>query len=551
MNSASNPNATPCIQQHIFIPTWLSILAILVSSWALYIPFTNNSLVFDDLTFLQNGSFLRYATNPFDLTPRTFPYFTFAFIHTLTQSFEIQRVFNTTLHGLTGVFAFFTLREFFSIQKPDNDKNTLPTLLALFFVLHPTAVYGVAYLTQRTILFSGFFSFLALWSYSKGLIADNWHPIIYSSLLCSMAIMSKEHAILLPIAIVICTFFLQQKSNKINYIKPSIFILATLPAVGLAIYSKVVLVGSIYEPQVQLYESNQQLPEFPWLSSITLQCKLFLNYLRLWLVPDVNFMSIDMRFNHPDTTSGILGAVGYICYIITGALLLSRTNKFRLAGTGLIYIFILHIVELSTVKFQEPFVIYRSYLWTPGFLLILLNIYLFIPRHIALASSAIIIPFLTIQSIDRLTSFQNSKTVWEDAARKLPSEETPGSFRIFYNLSVSEFRSRNYEKAISNADKAIKSNPYFPGGYHVRSLANLRSYRYENALSDIEQALLLTPTPERVAFLETKGRILAALGNKEEAERIFSEVDNINPLVGLLRRGIWQQPENIAGKPHE
>ncbi|EFK97765.1 hypothetical protein LDC_0180 [sediment metagenome] len=71
-------------------------------------------------------------------------------------------------------------------------------LAALVFVMHPVAVYGAAYLIQRTILLATLFSLLSWLCVLRGL--EERKPLwLWLSVLCYVdAVLSKEHAVMVP-----------------------------------------------------------------------------------------------------------------------------------------------------------------------------------------------------------------------------------------------------------------------------------------------------------------------------------------------------------------
>src|SRR5690606_9537638 len=105
------------------------------------------------------------------------------------------------------------------------------------------------------------------------------------------------------------------------------------------------------------------------LLSAATQAGLFFKYAALWLWPNPAGMSIDLRVDF--ATGASVGWIGakLAAYVACGALAVSallRRGAAGIAGFGLLYAWVLFAVMFSAVLFQEPFVLYRSYLWGAG-----------------------------------------------------------------------------------------------------------------------------------------------------------------------------------------
>ena len=104
-----------------------------------------------------------------------------------------------------------------------------------------------------------------------------------------------------------------------------------------------------------------------------------------------------------------------------------------MAGFGLLYFWILYLLEFSVIRFQEPFVLYRSYLWAPGLAIVsrqaLAGCRCALRRGLRVAAL-----LLSVQSWDRLRSMSSGLALWEDAASKLPAEPIPGGWRTLYGV---------------------------------------------------------------------------------------------------------------------
>src|SRR5262249_50269450 len=146
---------------------------------------------------------------------------------------------------------------------------------------------------------------------------------------------------------------------------------AVFALIGVAVvYQSRALLGALYEPFVApavgyLPDLEQKLA-YP--ISVITQGWLFFRYLAAWLAPWPGWMSIDMRVPVPSDLLAwpqTLGFFLWLAYPICAMLLLRRGGRAGLAGLGLLAPWMLALTEITVARLQEPFVLYRSYLWMP------------------------------------------------------------------------------------------------------------------------------------------------------------------------------------------
>lgn len=512
---------------------------------ALYTPFISNELIFDDLTFFLGGfAYSYYATTPFDLSPRTLPFFSFAFIQATTQSYEVQRLFNIGLHILNAFLIFLLLKkqteianEAKSVGNNSSQKYSiaLSAGFSLCFALHPVAVYGVGYLTQRTILFATLFSLLALLKLLDALRENSWPSVFWATIASIAAMFSKEHAVSLPFAAAILLFAHPKTPTAEQIRKVATYSLSCIPFVVWLIFRLRHTVAVPYESHATLYVPTSE--EHLWLRSALTQCQLYFQYLRLWIVPDISLMSIDIRVHFPErllSPTPVLGGALFLSLAASCAYLLFRHKRWRLFAFGILYTQILFLVELSTVRIEEPFVLYRSYFWAPGVLLGLLNLALLLSRKFILGAFALILPILAYQSLNRLESISTSKNAWSDAQSKLASDELPGAFRIYYNRGVQYLRTQEYELALTDFVTCNRLNSSYAGCFSGQAAAFSKQKKFAEALSAIDAALKLSAA--NPGFWESKGKLHEALGQSDQAVASYSKAEALGGSITTLIR---------------
>jgi tetratricopeptide (TPR) repeat protein len=251
------------------------------------------------------------------------------------------------------------------------------------------------------------------------------------------------------------------------------------------------------------------------------QAGLFFKYLLLWLLPNVGWMSVDMRepFSLSLTWLSGLGLLLFCLYPVAAGWLLWQGGPRGLVGLALLASWLLFATEISTVRLQEIFVLYRSYLWMPLLFLLPAMGFTRLSQRMAIGLGIILSVALFAFSFDRLTSFSHKYLLWDEAARvaekNLGKPGVTGIDRIYYNRGLALYHEEILPNAIKDYSKAIAINPGFSHAFNNRGSAQLDIGEFQAALGDFDNAIRLDPTHLRAYA----GRALALskLGRHEEA----------------------------------
>ena len=504
---------------------------LLLAVMALYAGSLSAPFVFDDPEFFSNAEALSaYGHGYFSFELRWLPY---ASLVQTTNWLGFDRAWlrlgNVLLHAANAIALFYLLRRLFRITLGSDTEpgDKVPELTgfaffgALLFALHPVAVYGVAYLIQRSTLMATLFMLLMLLAYLEGLQRLSWRWMLVAALCYFAAVYSKEHSIAAPGVALALTLLIRKPSVPLFRQIAPFYILATLIAatvVWSTLSSKAVL-GMVYESRaLGMLEQGAKLqgladmPDLHLLSILT-QCVLFFKYLWLWLLPNPAWMSVDMREPFAMSLFGwyALGLVAFLGYFCGAVWLLLKRGRLGLLGFALLFPWIMFLIEWSTVRIQEPFVLYRSYLWMPGlFFALPLACGWLTPKraYIMLGLAAVLLVPLTL---NRLDTFSNGLKLWDDA-EKLVRDKTGvfGIERVYYNRGTQLGQLKRYEEAVADFSKAIATYP-FDYVYGNRATAYYLLGNYQQALLDYDRAIALRPDNANSYY----GRALThrALGN--------------------------------------
>ena len=541
---------------HRFGTTLLLLILLALLLAALYGPFTGNPLVFDDTPFFISRAVFNAAITPFSLAPRTFPYFSIGLVHVLAAGdLAWNRYLSTALHGLVVIALYFFLRRTTNRVAVDTvTRQPVLLFVCLWVALNPAAVYGAAYLIQRTILLACLCSLLAACLYLRAQQEARTADLFSAALLATLATMMKEHALLLPAALVVLTPLVSDW-NRASLSRAALFLALSLPYAGwVALNIGKGLVSTTYEPYAEqmaaLLVQQGIAAHFPggeWGLSIATQLLLFWKYLFLWLFPNPQWMSVDLRVDFPALWSSwpgfaALAAALLVWLTATGVWLRGlltpvapaspRWQRLALAS-ALLFAAIPFVVELSVVRLKEPLVLYRSYLWMPAYALLLCLLLLRCQRAleksrpvfwgILLLAAASLFPLAQ----DRLKSFSSEEALWQDARQKLPHPDVTGSWRIYYNLTNEAIKRRDFDEALRNSEIVIAQTPELFPGYLVRGLTFLAMRDLDTAWQLFDEAdrrnssRLVKGIIEnhRCSILESRGEkeaLIACLGRAAE-----------------------------------
>jgi hypothetical protein len=529
---------------------------------ALYVPFLGNPMVFDDLPFFSSGSFAYFATTPLGLNLRLLPYFTLTFPQVLWGQFppwhhaEIHRVFSLAFHVLCALALWKLLHDLvrlveagdFGSRNGNSRAPLLASIGALAFVVHPVAVYAAGYLVQRTILLATLFSLLSLILFLHGLARRQMHHALSAAFFYTLAVFSKEHSLLVPaVAIVAVPLVGQELRYALRY--TGLYLCACLPA-AVTIFALVRwVVGHAYEPGFDMLLAQLDgipwvdKPGGPWLVSAVTQAGLFFRYALAWLAPDTSMMSIDVRidFARTWTLGWAVGKVAaYVAFGAIGLLLLLRRGKWGLVGFGMLYAWILFAVELTSVRFQEPYVLYRSYLWAPGYLIAAAGLLNLVSFSIVVAAAALAVPVLFYQAHDRLQSFSSNLSLWSDAAAKLPGTAVPLGSRVLFGMAREQVYAGQLHQAAVTADRCIA---LYSQTWHCnfsRGAVHARFGEYDRALIFFDRALAFDP---KSGLIHThRGMALEKLGRVDEARVAYGRASELGFIGGDYRLGMLDDP---------
>jgi protein O-mannosyl-transferase len=511
-------------------PTALALALLAALGCALYVPFLDNPAFFDDRYLFSGYHFAEYASSPFGLALRQPAYFSLALVQVLSGAMDMHRAASLLFHIGCAWSLYALLRE---LQRWCGTAEAPQSRLvafggAGFMLLHPVAVYAAGYLVQRSIVLATLFGLLSLAVFLRGLREQRLAAALGAAALFSVGVLSKEHAVLLPAVAAAAGLCVLRDKARFTLRYVALYLAACAPAAILVVLMAKGIVGQRYEPEfdavaAQITQEHwKDALERPWLGSVLAQTALFFRYAALWVAPRTSGMALDLRVDFAAlwTPAVALPAlIGFAAIGALGAYLASRRGRARMAGFGLLYLWICYLLEFTVVRFQEPFVLYRSYLLAPGAVMVLAALAGGLPLRAAAVALAAAAPLLYVQSYDRLTTFSSGVALWEDAVAKLPAEPVPGGWRTLHSMGREYLNAGQPQKAVAIAERCLVQ---YPGTYHcymARAGIHAHLGEYEHAIPFIRRAMAVRPG-EGWATAQL-GFAMEQLGCPQEARRHY------------------------------
>ena len=491
--------------------TWLPSLLLGLATSLLYGWFLWNPVIFDDIYFFDGSIHAHYLGKAFSLDLRWLPYATFEWTRALLGLDLIWfRLGNLALHIANVVLLFLFLRRLFSAVLPDDQASARGTLSsswlaffgALIFALHPVSVYAAAYLNQRSILMATLFTLITWRLFLEGVILGKRSWLLASAAAYFVAVLSKEHAIMAPAVAVAMLLLLHKPSRQLFGKVWPVFLLYGLIGAYVILQKKAGhVLGEAYQnngPEMLSWLARHKPgfdPDLAYPLSMLTQSFLFFKYLLLWIMPNPAWMSVDMYesfalsfLSWPETA----GLLGFILYAIIAVRLLLRRGKQGLLGFAMLGSWLMFATELSTIRIQEPFVLYRSYIWMGCAFALLPVLFGSMPVRRALAvllgASLLMLPL----AWNRLTTFTHPLLLWDDAASLIQDRPyLPGMERVYHNRGLSFYRVKMKQEALGDYNRALELNPDYSYVYNDRGAVYLDEGRYQEALRDFNKSIEL------------------------------------------------------------
>ncbi|HEY2629173.1 MAG TPA: tetratricopeptide repeat protein, partial [Usitatibacter sp.] len=389
----------------------------------------------------------------------------------------------------------------------------------------------------------------SLWLFARGLRTGKWWLHLLAALSYALAVLSKEHAVLAPLA-ALPVYIVVSRPSRTRLAMVAGVTTALIGAAAAILWVRFgYIIGTPFDEYsrayiAQLAALDPDAPRRAWPLSIINQCWLFFEYGVRWFFPVANWMSISMRPPFPVTWLSwpqVLGVPMYLAVIAMGLRLVVAHRDWRaIVGLSLLLPAILFGTEFVTVWVQDPFVLYRSYLWAigvPG--LVFVFVYGTSLRALAVVGTIAGL-LLAWQAIERVISFSSPETAWSDAIAKLSKDPRAVGRWFPYLNRGSYYADRDQlELALRDFETSATLGDLGMGAFNAGSMLN--------AMGKPQQALTMFDRAQNQGYdlyslPFQRGLAFEAAGNAAEAYRQFDAATAMHPPsptreILMLQRG--------------
>lgn len=411
---------------------------------------------------------------------------------------------------------------------------------ALLFVTHPLQTAAVTYLAQRVTLLAALFYLAAVLLYLRSRLSSkaviSVALFIMSMVSAAAALLSKENAVTVPIAIMLCEITFFKGVDRKRFLLCGLCLLPILAAVLLT--NRAVLLQTDLPTALLNMTAEKGAPSS--LTYLLTQFPVIIEYLRLFFLPFGQNLDHDVPLRSSWSDPVVIASFLLLLALAVSALLLwlkgrkgeGLQNKiFLLAGFGVAWFFIAISLESGLVPIRDVMFEQRVYLPSAGLVIVVSSLIWYSLSRWSATGIAfrnfsvailIIVSTLAFLTLSRNRVWRSEVTLWEDAVSKSPAKgRTHGALGHAYQLAG---RFVEAEKAY------VKAVRLAPQDYIARNNLGaiyLKQRRYGDAVDQFKG--VLAQVPETVAAHFNLGLAYAALGRLSEAETSFAEAVRLKP----------------------
>jgi tetratricopeptide (TPR) repeat protein len=406
------------------------------------------------------------------------------------------------------------------------------------------------------------FCVLLLRVYLEALVRASRPLFLAGALLYPLAVLCKENAVAIPAVAAALTLLLRPPSRDLARQVWGWYVLVALVAV-------LIVAGEVVQhrepPASGAPQTNHAIatsstdPGHASARSALTQAHLFFRYWFLWLVPDVRWMSIDLRLplaaglgGWPETA----GAVAFAVYPVVAAWLLMKRGRVGLIGFGLMWPWLMFLPELVAPRLTETFVLYRSYPWIPGPLAALVAALTGPLGRLALPLLCAACVLLGGLAYERLRTFRSAYAVWDDAVRKSRAYErtAPEAYRPYLNRGRALMTLGRPDAALRDFDMALELEPGLAYAHWNRALVYIGKNEPDQAFAAFDAGFATAsriPASARARAYSNRAGLHLRLGRAQDALADLHRAIALDPARPEYRRNAEQLAEEIsrAGDP--
>ena len=391
----------------------------------------------------------------------------------------------------------------------------------LLFLVHPVQTQAVTYIVQRTTSLAGLFCLAALCLYARSrlLPAGKSSAVCYAGSLAvaMLAMFTKEFAIILPFLIIFYEFFFFKSEKKTAWKRLAPFLVSVL-----IIPLTMAATGSVN------FGEMRRVTEGPIgispLHYLLTQFRVIATYLRLLFLPVNQNLDYDYPVFRTILVPPVLLSLALSAIILFVGFRLRK--KYRLLSFGIFFFFITILPESGFIPIRDVIFEHRLYLPVFGYALFLAGLIYHLLLRKDTAAPVIILALLvagyaaTAYSRNRI--WKDEIALWEDVVKKSPQKA-----RAHTNLGLAYTAAGQFERAISEDNRALEISPGYGDAYCSRANAYYYLGEYDKAIADYDKAIGLKP--RNADFYFNRGFAYGKKGDIDSAISDWTQTIRLDP----------------------
>lgn len=335
-------------------------------------------------------------------------------------------VVNMLLHICNSVVVGLIIRKVLKFARIESElASTLSVFAALVFLLHPLQTESVAYISGRSecqsfLLFStAFVAFL----YSQSTLRTLGTALIVS-LLFSLACLTKEHAVVLPLLLILTDSFWNSEQSLKRILNDWRFYTPLIVVCAIGFFSVSRVLGTATT-------AGFGISNLPWHRYFLTQCRAIWVYVRMFALPygqniDHDF-AVSLSIKEFGTLLGITALIGATLY----AWVLRR--RFPVASYGWLVFLLLLSPTSSFIPIRDVLVERRVYMPFFGLILIVCELLARwrVRRAILTTTLTVVVLVCSVLTHQRNQLWRDPIAMWSNAVRQSPNKARP-HFQLGY-----------------------------------------------------------------------------------------------------------------------
>jgi hypothetical protein len=401
------------------------------------------------------------------------------------------------LHTITGILVFRLALRWLPYP-------AVAALVAAVFLVHPTRVESVAWLSERKDVLSGFFGVASMLLYSRHLDAIGTRRtllLVASWFIFLLALLAKSQLVALPVALIAMDLYVRRPAREA--------ILSKVPFFALSVLFSIITIRT---------HSGESAAGISFPDSILVPLAAIPRYLLHLLCPVG--LSPHYEFS-ANTFQGPLPVIAgaLILLLITVSAYRSYLGE-RMWLLGIVWFFSFLAPVIGVFRINIYVADRYLYLAIVGPLLALAATVLRtrLRRPAVLAGSLVVIAVFALSTTAYMSTFRSSETLWRHVLERNPKSSMGHS-----NLGDTLRVSGRIAEAATHFEADLTEPPYLEGSFLGRAVVYIEQGDNDSARKMYE--LLLQRRPQSLVARIECAHFLDWIGEKEQAIRTLLDMD--------------------------